>query len=625
MSQKESNTVVRELPSAHVRPKSRFSLIWIIPLTALLIGSWLLYKYYSERGTIIDITFDQASGIEERKTTIRYKDVVVGKVKTMDLSDDLDKVKVTVEIFPSMAKNLGSSTRFWIVKPRISLQGVSGLDTLLSGVHIGIDPGTKGEPLEMYTGLPIAPYVTNKKEGTRITLRANSLGSLEVGSPIYHNKINVGEVTSYRLSPTTNNIDIFVYIHEPYDQKVKSNTRFWNASGIEVELTAAGVSARMESITSLILGGIAFETPKDGISEEINGERAFTLFKSYKIAKDNTQKNNKLFFDMYFQDSLHGLKDGAAIEFSGVKVGKVESIKLVQVEDNKRLIARVSVSLNIDKFSPKENAKEAEQLLHDLVSDGLVAQLTVDSLITGAQFISLNIPANAEHYADSGQGKFQFAARDDGSIPSFPTTVAKTGLLNFDATRISQELNKTLASVSELVSSNDIKKILSGLATTTSSIGRISEQLDKEGFSGELLATLNNARQATQDISKLLLDSRSAIGKIGNATDQFQKDASLSMRTFSNVANILQKDSSQSMKTFNNVANKLQKDVAVTLGSISQTSNTMDSSLKATMGEDSGLQYRLQLLINDLSEASKSFSVLADTIQRKPNSVIFGK
>ena len=606
MAQNESNTVVNELPSARVQPKARFSLIWIIPITAMLIGSWLLFKYYTELGTIIDITFDEAAGIEERKTPIRYKNVIVGKVKTLDLTDDLIKVKVTAEIFPHMARNLGSNTRFWIVKPRITLQGISGLDTLLSGVHIGIDPGTKSAPLDSYNGLSEPPFITSLKDGTRIRLRTNSLGSLDVGSPIYLNKINVGEVTSYRLSPTTNFIDVFIYVNEPYDKKIKSNTRFWNASGIEVELKASGVSARMESLTSLLIGGIGFETPRSGVSTEIDGETAFTLFDSYSTAMDNTQKTNKLFYEMYFEDSLHGLSKDSAIEFSGVKVGKVESIRLINTDDSTRIKAKVTVSLRIDSFSPAGKSKEAEELLKNLVSDGMVAQMTVDSLITGAKFISLNIPATRV-LADRGRQEFILLPTKVGKTSRFPTTIAKTSLLNFDATKISQELNKTLASVTELVSSNDIKKILSGLATTTSSISRISEQLDKEGFSGELVATLSSAKQATKDISKLLLDSRSAIGKIGNATDKIQKDAS------------------QSLRTFDNVANKLQRDVSITLKSITKTTNTMDTSLQSTLGEDSGLQYRLQLLINDLSEASKSFSVLADTIQRKPNSVIFGK
>jgi len=606
MEHSEFKKMENRVPKAQIRPKARFSIIWIIPLTAALIGAWLLFKFYSERGTIIDITFNEAAGIEEKKTPIRYKNVIVGKVKKLGLTPDLNKVTVSAEIFPGMAENLGSNTRFWIVKPRVTLQGISGLDTLLSGVHIGIDPGTKSEPLEIYNGLSTPPYITSNRPGTRITLRTRSLSSLDVGSPIYYNKINVGEVTSYRLSPTRETIDVFIYVHEPYDKKIKSNTRFWNASGIELELNSSGISARMESLTSLLIGGIAFETPRSGISKEISGEQAFKLFDSYKTAKDNTQRNNKLFYEMTFEDSLHGLSRDSAIEFSGVKVGKVERIRLIKSDDSSRIKAKAKVSLRIDKFSRKADAKEAEELLQDLVADGMVAQLTVDSLITGAQYISLNIPASRP-LADRDRQEFMLLPTTRKDSSRFPTTVAKTSLLNFDATEISQELNKTLASVTELVSSNDIKKILSGLASTTDSLSRISQQLDKEGFSEDLIAILSNAKQATKDISRLLLDSRSAIGKIGGATDNIQKDLSLSLQTF------------------NNVANKLQKDVSETLSSISQTSNTMDSSLKATLGEDSGLQYRLQLLINDLSEASKSFSVLADTIQRKPNSVIFGK
>ncbi len=606
MEHSEFKKKENSVPTAQIRPKARFSLIWIIPLTAALIGAWLLFKYYSERGTIIDITFNEAAGIEEKKTPIRYKNVIVGKVKKLGLTPDLNKVTVSAEIFPGMAENLGSNTRFWIVKPRVTLQGISGLDTLLSGVHIGIDPGTKSEPLEIYNGLSEPPYITSNKAGTRITLRTRSLGSLDVGSPIYYNKINVGEVTSYRLSPTTETIDVFIYVHEPYDKKIKSNTRFWNASGIEVELNSTGVSARMESLTSLLIGGISFETPRSGVSEEISGEQAFKLFESYKTAKDNTQRNNKLFYEMTFEDSLHGLSRDSTIEFSGVKVGKVERIRLIKSDDSSRIKAKVKVSLRIDKFSRKADAKEAEELLKDLVTDGMVAQLTVDSLITGAQYISLNIP-KTRRLADRGKQEFILLPTSRKNSSGFPTTVAQTSLLNFDATEISEELNRTLASVTELVSSNDIKKILSGLASTTDSLSRISVQLDKEGFSEELIATLSNAKQAATDISKLMLDGSSTVGKLGGTVDSLQNDLNLSL------------------KTFNNVANKMQKDISGTLKSFSQTSKTLDSGLKATLSEDSALQYRLKVLINDLSEASKSFSVLADTIQRKPNSVIFGK
>ena len=611
MAQDESNTQSGvnsgDFPTAQVTPKARFSLIWIIPITAALIGGWLIVKYYNERGTIITITFDEASGIEEKKTPIRYKDVIVGKVRKLGLTANLKKVKVTAEVFPEMAENLGANTRFWVEKPRVTLKGVSGLDTLLSGVHIGIDPGVKSEPLENYLGLSTPPFITNDKEGTRIALRTENLGSLDVGSPIYYNKINVGEVTSYRLNADTKNIDVFIYVHEPYDNLIKSNTRFWNASGIELEISAAGISTRMESITSLLIGGISFETPKDGVSKEIDGEKAFTLFDSYKIAQENTQLYNKLFYTMYFDDSLHGLTEDSIIEYSGVQVGKVENISLQISDSSSTIKAVVKVSLRIDKFSSKAIAKDAEERLQKLVSEGLQAQLKVGSLLTGAQYISLNIPPTRLITTEKGRNEFVLMPTSMENASRFPTTIAQTTLLNFDATAISEELKETLASVKALVNSNDIKKTLSGLADTTQSLSKITAQLERDGFSGELVKTLASAKKTTENINRLMQDAQKAVSTISSATDKLQTDAS------------------KSMQTFNNVSNKLQQSAAKTLQGIDQASATLNAGLKSTLSEDSGLQYRLQVLINELSEASKSFSVLADTIQRKPNSVIFGK
>ena len=588
-----------DYPTAQINPKPRFSLIWIIPLTAALIGGWLVYKYYSELGTIITITFDEAAGIEEKKTTIRYKDIQVGKVRKLSLTPDLKKVNVTAEIFPGMAEHLGNETRFWVVRPRITFQGISGLDTLLSGIHIGIDPGKKSEALDYYTGLPTPPIISADEQGGSITLNTNSLGSIDIGSPIYYHKINVGEVTGYSLKDEDGSIDISIYVYAPYDKKIKTNTRFWNASGLELSLNTSGVSLRMESFVSLLIGGIAFETPVDKLGYAVDGDYSFKLYDSYKLATDDTQRLNKLFYTLYFNDSLHGLSAGSLVEYSGVKVGKVESILL---ENNNKLTPAktlVKISLFIDKFSPKNNRLDAEQRLQTLVSNGLQAQLTVESLLTGSQYISLNMPKKP---LSARQEKEVFAllptSANEPSI--FPTTNAETSLLNFDPSEITAELNKAISSVTALINSADIKKTLKGLADTSESISKITKQLDQKGFSGELVDTLVAAKQTTNDISRLILNAGKTI-------------------------NVLQKDMSISLKTVDNVGNKVQQDLRNTLKNIDKATLTLNQSMKSTLNEDSALQYRLQQLINNLSEASKSFSVLADTIQRKPNSVIFGK
>lgn len=602
----------KKYPQAQIGQKSGFSLIWIIPITAALIAGWLVFKYYSERGTIISITFDQASGIEAKKTPIRYKDVQIGKVKKLSLTEDLKRVKVIAEIYPEMAGNLGSNTHFWVEKPRVSFQGISGLDTLLTGVHIGIDPGSKGEPLENYIGLDNPPLITTDKQGTRLALSTDSLGSLDVGSPIYFNKINVGEVTSYRLNPLDDSINVFIYVHKPYDEKIKTNTLFWNASGVELSVTSAGVTARLESLTSLLIGGIAFETPKNLYGQELDGESAFKLFDSYKLAVDDSQRFNKLFYTLYFKDSLHGLYEDSIVEYNGVKVGEVERIQLEKTKTSAK--SRVIISLYIDKFSDNQRLDEAEKMLQNLVRNGLQAQLTVDSLITGAQFIALRtlneksasrLSRNNANRNKKEQTVLMPTQKNKPAV--FPTMVAQQSLLNFDATEITQELNNVISNVNDLISSNDIKKTLSGLASTSESISKITQKLDKEGFSSELVKALTTAQKTTKDISLLIMDTRKTMTSITGTTETLQKDVS------------------HSLKTFDNVSNKLQRDTSKTLASINSVSNTLDKGLKSSLSENSALQYRLQQLINNLSEASKSFSILADTIQRKPNSLIFGK
>jgi len=591
----------QQYPTAQISSKSRFSLIWIIPLLAALIAGWLVFKYYTERGTIIEITFDSAEGIEAKKTPIRYKDVQVGKVKKLSLTSDLKKVKVTAEIYPDMASHLGEDTRFWIEKPRVTFKGVSGLDTLLSGVHISLDPGTAGIMSENYDGLPKPPIFTSGEKGILLTLNTENLGSLSIGSPVYFHKINVGEVTGYELNERYNgnekvqSIDVSIYVRAPYDKKIKTNTRFWNASGLEFTLTASGVSARMESLTSLLIGGIAFETPADELGYALDGNLvAFKLYSTYKLAKDDTQRLNKLFYTMYFDDTLHGLSEDSLIEYSGVTVGKVEKILLESAVSGQQLKTLVKVSLRVDKFSQNGNKADAEKRLQNLVQKGLHGKLAVNSLLTGSQYISLEF--------NKTQPQKLAALKSTSSLHSaiFPTSASKTSLLNFDASEISTELTKALASVSALLDSKDIKKTLKGLASTSDNIDKMTRRLAKKGFSGELVKTLANSQKAIKDISALIGDTRKT------------------MISVTNTSNKLQKDVSHSMKTFSNVSNKLQRDTSKTLSLI-------DKTLKSSLSEDSALQYRLQQLINDLSEASNSFSVLADTIQRKPNSVIFGK
>lgn len=678
------------LPEAEVTPKSRFSLIWLIPLLAALIGGWLAYKYYSERGTFIVINFDQASGIEARKTAVKYKDVEVGMVRKVGLSPDLKTVRVTVEIYNDMEENLGPDTQFWIVSPRVTLRGVSGLQTLLSGINIGMEPGEPGPSKTEYAGLNQAPSISIESDGQALVLSTDSLGSLDIGSPIYYRQLEVGQVTGYRLNSDTQKVDVDIFIFAPYDKKIRTNTRFWNASGIEVDITTQGVNARMESLTSLLIGGVAFDTDEQEVGYPLDGKAAFRLYSSFRQAKEDTAGENKLNYVLYFNDTLLGLYENAPVNYKGVKLGQVEKILISSNPDAVTIHTRVHVSLHVDKLSTNNSRAEAEKLLQSLVEKGLRAQLVSHSIITGAQFISLTM-------APENDGAVTTLAKlNDNYASIFPVTAAKQSLLSFDPSSVTQELNTAIRSATQLLTSNDLKQTLKYLAKTAQSIDTITHELAEQGVSGEVTQFLSEASKTAHSLQLALGDARTVMGTINGATKTLQKDISLALidvRKLSQQLNqstgILEKDISKAIidarvmlqstgkaaTSVSGTAGKLQKDVSTalidvrklsqqlnastgvlekdiskaiidarvmmqnvgksvvtlqkdtsrTLGSINKATNTVERSVNASLSEDSALQYRFQQLINDLSEAANSFTVLADTLQRKPNSLILGK
>lgn len=634
------------LPEADIAKKSRFSLIWLIPLLAALIGSWLAFKFYTEQGTMVIINFEQASGIEARKTPVKYKDVEVGMVRKVSLSPDLKTVRVQVEIYPDMESNLGPDTLFWTVTPRITLRGVSGLETLLSGVNIGMEPGSAGNAKYEYAGLNQQPNINNQSAGQSVVLNADRLGSLDIGSPIYYRQIQVGEVMGYSLNSDNQKVDIDAFIFAPYHEKIRTNSKFWNASGFELDISTLGVTARLESLTSLLIGGIAFETNFKEVGYPLTGKSAFKLYDGFKRAHQDTAIENKLMYTLYFDDTLHGLVKGADVKLQGIKMGQVENISLSQNHSSGTIRSQVKIALYVDRLSSSGSRLEAEKLLQALVEQGIRAQLTTISIVTGAQYIAM--------VRDSSQLNFQTLGRlDGGSDVIFPNIAAKTSLINFDPSTVTKELNTAIRSANSLLSSGDVKNALKSLASTMNSIDMITAELSRQGVSGEVMELLKEANKTASGLTLALADARGMMQNAGRAATSLsgsvnllQKDASKAMidaqimiqsaskaaTSLGNSVGVLQKDASKAMIDARVMMQKvgesteaLQKDASRTMWHINKASIAAESGINSTMSEDSALQYRFQQLINDLSEAASSFSVLADTLQRKPNALILGK
>jgi paraquat-inducible protein B len=274
------STDQQDLPLARVTPgrRTRVSVIWIIPILAAVVAVGIAVNRIMKEGPTITIVFRAAEGIEAGKTFIKYKDVKIGQVTKVELSDDYTRVRVTAKIAKNAENLMVEDARFWVVEPRISLSGVSGLGTLLSGNYIGFEAGKSHKSQRKYTGLGVAPVVSDQP-GREFKLTATALGSLGVGSPVYFRRIAVGQVTAFELTPDGQSINFKVFVNSPYEKYVNAETRFWNASGVDVSVGANGVNVRTESLAALIAGGVAFETPPFAAADgPAPAEAAFTLY-----------------------------------------------------------------------------------------------------------------------------------------------------------------------------------------------------------------------------------------------------------------------------------------------------------------------------------------------------------
>ena len=318
------------LPQAVVtrKKKLRISIVWIIPLLAALVAIGIAIQRIRSEGPTITIVMKEAQGIEAGKTFIRYKDVRIGVVSAVELSEDYSKVLVKAKIAKHAAGLMVADAKFWVVEPRISLSGVSGLSTLLSGNYIGFQAGKSAESQSLFFALDEAPVITDEP-GRQFVLKTPTLGSLGVGTPIYYRRLNVGQVTSYTLAADGQSVDVTIFVHAPYDKYVTTSTRFWNVSGVNITLGADGINVRTESVAALIAGGVAFDVPEfaTGGAKPAPAKSEFTLYRYRGIAMKEPDPVERRYV-LYFNESVRGLSMGAPVTLFGLQVGEVTDVGL---------------------------------------------------------------------------------------------------------------------------------------------------------------------------------------------------------------------------------------------------------------------------------------------------------
>jgi paraquat-inducible protein B len=399
------------------RRGGRPSFVWIVPIVAALAGAWVAVTRIMSEGPKITIVLDSAEGIEAGKTKIRYNGVEIGTLTTLKLSEDHKSVITTAQMEPDAASLLVEDTRFWIVRPRVSGANISGLGTLVSGAYVGMDIGVSKKHKRDFVALKTPPVVTTDVPGRYFLLKAEDLGSVDDGTPIFFRRLQVGEVTAYELDEDGKTLSVKVFVNDPYDKFVTPNTRFWQASGIDVSLSAAGLSVQTQSVLSILVGGIAFESPPtDAGSGPADENSVFRLFRdrteAFKLPSQDPQT-----YVLFFNHTVRGLKPGAPVEFRGVPVGEVVSVEarldLETFEFSVPVTIRMDaqrLGVKIEDTTPKRDLGTLRHSLIDaLVARGVRAQLRSGSLVTGSLYVALDFfPDAAAATVDWSQDPVRF-------------------------------------------------------------------------------------------------------------------------------------------------------------------------------------------------------------------------
>ena len=483
-----------------VEKSGSLSIVWLIPLVALVIGAWLAYKTFSEKGPEVTIIFQEAGGLEAGKTKVKYKDVQVGVVDTVQLSEDLGHVVVTAKMEKTVESHLQEDTKFWVVEPQLGLGGVSGLDTLIAGHYIGIEFGDgKHHQARRFTGLEHAPKVSADTPGRHFMLLADNAGSMTEGTPINFRDIKVGRVVEVHLAKDSGSVLVDVFVNAPFDHLIHDKTHFWLTSAIDLSMSAEGVKLKVGSLLSLLGGGITFDTPTldDPNAKPSEAGREFHLYKDFASISEGTHAN-KQYFVMYFDDSVRGLTVGAPVEIRGIRIGTVTDVWFGLDAATKKISIPVYIEIDPDRILPPEQvARLAEiqkaagnggqawrrPIMEDLVQKGLRGRLKSGSLLTGQLFVDLDF------YPDAQPVSLSYEDKSFPRIPTLPSVVeelqkdlkdflAKLKKLPLD--KIGEELLGTTEGANRLVNSPDLKESLRSMNVALKDVHQLSQTTDRE-------------------------------------------------------------------------------------------------------------------------------------------------
>ena len=483
---------------AEIKNVNSISKIWLVPIIAICMGAWMIYHQWSNQGPLISIVFENASGLEAGKTKIKMHNVDIGEVKTIALTEDLQKVLVTARMSANAEGLLRESTEFWSVNPRISLNGISGLNTLVSGTYINMSTNLEGASIRDFVALSAPPITPSGTPGLHVTLNSNAEFAFKEGDPVIYKGLKVGEFESIYFNFDERVVYYNTFIQAPYHKLITSNTKFWNASGVQMELGTNGVKVKSSSIETLITNGVAFGVP-EGLpqGERVSDRSYFNIHDSYESAADERYKAVAKYV-ILVDDTVRGLHIGAPVEYRGIQVGKVLEINPPNNNQQKWLDSGVAIPViigiqpgRIEQTDDQAGIEHIRQQMRMWVENGFRASLQTGNLLTGALFVNL------EQYPNVASTKIE-QFQDYEVIPSisneFSQITEKVSAIldninDMDLVQFSVAANQMMADIS--ASANSMNSTADDFAGTL-------RQMDEQQFSVKLAAALSGVAELTQ-------------------------------------------------------------------------------------------------------------------------------
>ncbi|SIT06584.1 paraquat-inducible protein B [Roseivivax lentus] len=621
----------------------RISIVWLVPVVALVVALGAAWNNYNNQGPLLRITFDNAAGVKAGETVMRYRDIRVGLVEDVSFTDDLEQVEVAVRLEKELADYVDADARFWVVRPEVSAQGVTGLDTVLSGVYIqGVWDSTPGGFSAEVVGLPNAPLLGADQQGIEFTIR--SPASLPAANtPIVYKGVQVGQVAAAEIDDGGSGVSARAVIFEPYTELVSSGTRFWDVSGFSFSLGAGGARLNFDSFASLITGGITFETMGSGGTALAEGA-VFELFPNEDAARDDflvEGDGESVTLTMIFEQNLSGLSAGAPVELGGLRIGEVASLTgYVDADrfgdDDVRLLT--TIRINPGRIGLGDGADEDDLLdyLERRIAEGLRGQLTNASLLTGGlKIILIDVENAAEAELD----------RNGDPYPVIPTTEADITDVATSAQGVLQRVNDLpieevmqsaigfLDNATALIGSQALQEAPEELRGILASVRGLTEGDEVQGIPGQVSGMLSDLQEISGSLNTILAELErqgltetltGALDRVGEAADGLPGLVTRVDAILAEAENVPLGELSDEISALITAAEAIiaSPEAQQIPGEVTVALNELQSvlaSVNAVAGSEDtqGLPGQVSTVLSDLEEIAGSLNTMVSEIERQ--------